>query len=341
MGKKSEKLKIYRNKLRQYKAGHVLIYALYLFVLRKTKYRKDKMQGLKISNMYEQVFCQKVLYRLRKKYKKQTEKFAHEINETYDTLSHERSNKIWLLWFQKIENAPEIVRMCYQSILDNLGNDHEIILLNEDNYTEYIQLPEHIIDRYNKGQITKQILSDIIRLELLTKYGGTWMDATVFCGNNNIPKYILDSDLFIYQTMWPATWGIATVMNSWFITACQNNRILLLTKALMYEYFVKNKYPCDYWLIYDFFEIAKDVYCDDWSKVMPVCSTTPHILQDRMIKPFNKEIWDVAINSTNFHKLNWRFTHEEMSTEGTFCRYLLNNYKKYEVSAKTAEDGNV
>ena len=33
----------------------------------------------------------------------------------------------------------------------------------------------------DSGQITKTHLSDLLRLELLIRYGGTWIDATVFC----------------------------------------------------------------------------------------------------------------------------------------------------------------
>ena len=38
----------------------------------------------------------------------------------------EKSNKIWICWFQGIENAPELVKACYNSVLKNY-KDKEII----------------------------------------------------------------------------------------------------------------------------------------------------------------------------------------------------------------------
>ena len=35
------------------------------------------------------------------------------------------------------------------------------------------------MDKYKKGIFTRTHFSDILRLELLTKYGGTWIDASV------------------------------------------------------------------------------------------------------------------------------------------------------------------
>lgn len=324
-------------KIRQYRSGRVLCYALRLTISRKLRYLRDKKENGKVAEMHTQLICNRIIYKLRKRYKKIIEKYKNEIDANYESLPHERSNKIWILWFQKMECAPEIVRLCYQSILDNLGETHEIILLNEENYYEYAKLPEHIIARYEKKQISKQLLSDMIRLELLAKYGGTWIDATVFCANKNIPWYVFDSDLFMYQTLWPATWGIATVSNTWFINSCQNNNIVLLAKSLMYDYFKKNKYSCDYWLVYDFLEIAIEQYPKDWAKVIPVCHTTSHILQDRLMKPFDPTIWDETIKAVSFHKLNWRYTENDMKKEGTFYRYLIENYKIYEATDNESE----
>ena len=39
-------------------------------------------------------------------------------------------------------------------------------------------------------------MSDLLRLELLTKYGGTWVDATVYFSDDNLPNFFFDSDLF-------------------------------------------------------------------------------------------------------------------------------------------------
>ena len=48
--------------------------------------------------------------KLEKKYKRELKEFDKQYDQT---LPHESSNKVWICWFQGIENAPEIVQKCY------------------------------------------------------------------------------------------------------------------------------------------------------------------------------------------------------------------------------------
>ena len=63
----------------------------------------------------------------------------------------EESDKIWICWFQGIENAPELVKACYNSVLKNY-KDKEIIVLTEENYKKYVDMPEHIIKKWGLKQ---------------------------------------------------------------------------------------------------------------------------------------------------------------------------------------------
>ena len=91
----------------------------------------------------------------------------------------EKSDKIWICWFQGIENAPELVKACYNSVLKNY-KDKEIIVLTEENYEQYVDIPEYILKKWKKGYISFAHFSDILRIELLSKYGGLWLDSTIF-----------------------------------------------------------------------------------------------------------------------------------------------------------------
>ena len=41
--------------------------------------------------------------------------------------------------------------------------------------------------------------TDMLRLELLCQYGGTWIDATVLCTGGEGINELLDPDLFVFQ----------------------------------------------------------------------------------------------------------------------------------------------
>ena len=105
--------------------------------------------------------------------------------------------KIWRLWLQGEDNAPEVCKACLRS-LRYWHSDKKIITLDKNNISDYIDLPGYIIDKHEKGIISHTHFSDIIRAELLTQHGGTWIDATVYCTGRKFGD-IMRLPLFVYQ----------------------------------------------------------------------------------------------------------------------------------------------
>lgn len=86
---------------------------------------------------------------------------------------------IWMMWYQGINNAPPIVLSCIQSIIENKAN-HSLILLDKFNLKNYIELPSYITEKFKKKIFSITHYSDIIRMAILSKYGGYWIDSTYF-----------------------------------------------------------------------------------------------------------------------------------------------------------------
>ena len=317
------------NKLKGWRCGRVFLYASWLAFWRKLKFSRDPQQYQKMYDLHNQCIRTKIIFKFQKRYAKFIKRTAAGIDADSVSLPHESSNRIWILWWQGIENAPHVVKMCYQSVLDRLGNNHEIVLLDQNNYKQYVTLPEHITKAMEKGRIGLQLISDLIRLEILIKYGGTWMDSTLFCTDGNLPKYMFDSDLFAYQFLWPDTWGNASRLESWFLSAKTNNKILRLTQNLMYEYFRKNKFSCDYHLVYDMMELSILHYEDEWKKMVPVNNGDVHVLQARMTWDFDSNVFNEVLERTKLHKLTWRYAEEDLQKEGTYYAYLKEHYAAY------------
>lgn len=85
---------------------------------------------------------------------------------------------IWVFWWQDQKNLPPISKLCYQSILKNSGN-YQVILITKHNIEEYADLPKYIYQKVANQQITLTHLSDILRFNLLNRYGGLWLDLTL------------------------------------------------------------------------------------------------------------------------------------------------------------------
>ena len=111
-------------------------------------------------------------------------------NQTDNNLSRIgelESKPIWFCWLQGFDNAPEIVHACYNSIKRNIP-DREIEVIDNENWQEFVELPDYIIKKWEKGRNPAALFSDLLRLELLIKYGGTWIDSTELCTGFNGSK---------------------------------------------------------------------------------------------------------------------------------------------------------
>lgn len=90
--------------------------------------------------------------------------------------------KVWLCWWQGIDNAPALVQRCVESIRRNV-KEHDVIILTDENYRRYVDIPDWIVDKYRNGVFSRTHFSDILRYCLLSQHGGLWLDATFFCAH--------------------------------------------------------------------------------------------------------------------------------------------------------------
>ena len=108
------------------------------------------------------------------------ERYEHR---TDDSMRPQVGEKIpvWCCWWQGEAQMPELVKMCQARLKQVLPGDRaELHLITLDNYRDYVTIPAHIIEKFEKKIITMTTMSDVLRFALLEKYGGYWLDATVF-----------------------------------------------------------------------------------------------------------------------------------------------------------------
>ena len=299
--------------LQQYGRAHMLGYAMLQVALQGTSQKSLEIVRLSVSN--------KLLGRLRRKYRGY---IAEYLKREQEKAPKEcvRTDNVWVFWLDGLDSAPEVVRVCVRSVMENLS-DRNVHILTEENYRDYVTFPPFIQQKIDSGVISKTHMSDLLRLELLIRYGGTWLDATVLCSSPEVPSYMLDSDLFLFQDLKPGWDGHSQRISSWMITSCTNHPILRLTRALLYEYWRKNSAMEDYFLFHDFFELAIESYPQEWNEVVPCSNAAPHILLLRLFEQYDERIWEAVREMTPFHKLTYKFEPEKAQIPGTDYKVLL------------------
>ncbi|HES9554174.1 TPA: capsular polysaccharide synthesis protein [Streptococcus pneumoniae] len=255
-------------------------------------------------------------------YRKLKKKFRH-ISLTGDELKYkmEFSNKVWICWFQGEEHAPELIKTCIQSMRNQLQG-REIIVLTEKNISDCTEIPGYIIEKYKKGWISRAHYSDILRIDLLCRHGGLWVDATVLNTGGDFSN--LEVPLFVYKSLnLSRKDSQAIVASSWLISSYSNHPILLYTRKLLWAYWRRKNSLCNYFLFHICFTIATERYPIEWSAVPTFNNHSPHILHFELNEQFSEKRWEQLKHISAFHKLNHHIDYS--SGVNTFYKFIVSS----------------
>ncbi len=101
----------------------------------------------------------------------------------------------WSCWWQGMDEAPDLIKACINSMRRHLPDEVELVIITEKNYHDYVDFPQWLIDKVEDGRVTLTTFSDVIRASLLYKYGGIWLDSTILLTQKVPPKF-WDYDVF-------------------------------------------------------------------------------------------------------------------------------------------------
>ena len=253
-------------------------------------------------------------------YKKLKKKYKYIINNAKSeyTLSNKNNKVIWVCWLQGMDNAPKLVQRCYESLNSN-RKGYKINVITEENMFEYIEIPNYIVTKWKKGIISFAHFSDVIRVNLLVKYGGVWIDSTVLCTDNLLNNRLENSPLFVYKSIMRGSNVISA--SNWFISSVPKNPILVLVQNLLYEYWKTENVIIHYYLFHIFFTLATEKYPEIWNKVVSFNNISPHILVNELNDTFSQERYDEIKKMSSFHKLNYKI--EYLEVENSFYQNLI------------------
>ena len=234
------------------------------------------------------------------------------------------SRYVWVCWLQGMESAPKLVQVCCRSIQQHL-QDREVVLLTKENISQYVSFPDYIEKKYREGIIPTAHYTDLLRLELLIKYGGTWIDATVLCTGFEGTKFqeVLDADLFVYQHLTKGEYAFRGLSN-WFITSCADNWVLKELRDMLYHYWQEYNCVVHYYMFHLFFGMIMEKHPEE-SAIMPrYGNRVPHYLSRRLGDKYDEQWMEELKEHCCFHKLSYRLDDKVLESKGTFYDVIIN-----------------
>ncbi|MGV1001609.1 glycosyltransferase family 32 protein [Empedobacter falsenii] len=171
-------------------------------------------------------FLNKYLYRNKKIQLKNTEdQLSVWTSKDYEVLVSEKNipKIIWSYWHEG--GIPKSIKCCIES-WKYYNSDYEIRFLNKNTIKEY--LPDFIFEDYSISNPV--FFCDLIRLKLLEKYGGIYLDASVFL-NSSVSVYLEhlkkeNLDLLCFKSFGHPNDDKFPITESWFLISESNNEFI-------------------------------------------------------------------------------------------------------------------
>ncbi|MFT9391840.1 capsular polysaccharide synthesis protein [Leuconostoc pseudomesenteroides] len=210
---------------------------------------------------------------------------------------------IWVAWFQGMESAPELVKLNYNRLINN--TNETVILITKDNIENYVKLPQIIFNKWYAGAIPNTHFSDIVRAQLLTVYGGVWLDSTVVM-LGRLPSYFSD-EFFMYQSLKPGKNALVLPFSNWALASKANNVLIKRTRDLLLQYWIDNDKPHEYFIFHRMMKIVMAEYPEKASRITPIDNSQPHavLVSSKNMELTEKEIANM-FDFSPIHKLSYK-----------------------------------
>ena len=252
------------------------------------------------------------------------EKYENGEIEKYPLQAKKKINNsekiIWQYWGQGFSSdaVPEVVQMCFDSV-DKYKGGYKVIRLCDDNLGEYIEFPKDVWSKYKLGIVGATHFTDLIRIALLSAYGGVWLDATILL-TGTIKDMLSLNDWFLYQRdsnqedkkLWSRTYAyyfgwhkdFKVRMLSSIIYSKSSTTVLTDLFQLMLYYWKTENSIKDYF----FFQILFTQYMQKHPKRnCPIISDClPNMLQMYITKSYLKYTIPEILQKVSIHKLAYK-----------------------------------
>ncbi len=275
--------------------------------------------------------------RLIKKHEIMLEYFEKRFGDFYGSYDYEKQSinassefcdRIWMCWWQGEENAPPLVKRCIESVKRSAKN-HEVTVITEDNYREFVDIPEWVLKKVDEGIITRTNFSDLLRLSLLAQHGGMWLDATFFCTEE------ADLDEYFQYPLWSIKrpdYLHCSIASGYFagyslLCSSENRYIFSVIRDFFLHYWEHTDMLIDYLLV-DYMIVLAQKHdkriSDAFKEIVPNNKNC-----DELFKvlgcAYDEEKWRALADNTYLFKLSWKQAFStEIKGRQTFYSKLIN-----------------
>lgn len=232
------------------------------------------------------------------------------------------SSQIWVMWWQGEGFLPPVVKLCIEN-LRKFNPQYNIILIHQDNVKEYTNLPNIIFDRFHNGKISIQLLSDVVRFNLLKEQGGLWIDSTMLTTSSlnlifsNYSFFSLkrkqENNFYVSKYKWDCS----------YLYSKNHSKYMTFISNILTYFASKYNTALEYFIVDYIVDILKRKN-KDFEQIIesyPIINTQTDLLCEIANEACNKELIDELIRNNFVFKFNHRNEYKENTVDGKLSNW--------------------
>lgn len=224
--------------------------------------------------------------------------------------------KVFTYW-DSDNNLPFVVSLCRESLEKHIPQDKfELIILNSENYKDWINFRKSDI----QADISQAHFTDILRMKLLEKWGGFWLDATCLLTQDfyQSTQEIRKQEQFLYCYT-------NSRVGNWFIYSKPNNYVLSMVCEMLISWWNTKGYLTNYFMTHDIIEMMywiDDEYRQDWDRMLKIHPHNALAILQSYNQFVSTEEFHQLLNSSFIHKLTYKYDSEKIYHDSGLERLL-------------------
>lgn len=234
---------------------------------------------------------------------------------------------IWQYWHQGTKEAPKIIKKCLLSVKEQMKGYKQIVL-DYNSIKNYVELPDRYYRLLEDKKMKIAHFSDVLRVYLLEKYGGTWIDSTIYL-TDKIPDEIMNSNFCILQK--DILSDLSGNNNScFFIHNKEYSAHIAMMKNILDKYWAENDFVINYFMfehISTMLSQIKGELKDEWDNMPRYSAEITGELQKHLFDEFKIDEFEKIKKLTPIHKLTYKKP-KKTAQKNTYYDYILNEENK-------------
>lgn len=242
------------------------------------------------------------------------------------TVGQDGRMPVWVCWWQGEEQAPALVQKCIARIRSFFPQDKaDVRIITFDNYRQYVEFSETVTERFQAGALSLTHLSDVLRAQLLCRYGGLWMDATYYIWDDRFIDTLLQFPFYTQKQGGPPN-ELDIISGRWANNFMKGPAGFPLF-GFMVEAFelywsrydvLKNYFLFDYIIAVAYDNLREVRFILD---ACPVNNTVSQVLADWGNRPYDEQKMQLLIRDTWLFKLTYKKTYAAIAENGVKTFY--------------------